>query len=86
MTVALTGLSGGTRYCARLVASNGSASTYGGQRSFTAGAPSASTYSPTVTVATTASVRGSVNPAGQTTTYKVEYGLASSDWCTSDGE
>ena len=34
---------------------------------------------------TTATVHGSVNPGGQSTTYAVQYDLASSDWCQSVG-
>ncbi len=83
VSVGLTGLTAGMGYCADLVASNGSSSGDGGQISFAAGTPSAFTYSPvTATGLTTATVDGNVNPAGQTTTYEVEYALASSDWCT----
>ena len=85
VSVALTGLTAGTGYCADLVATNGSGSAHSYQVSFTGGAPSADTYYATVTGATTATVDGDVNPTGQTTTYKVEYGLASSTWCTSGG-
>jgi uncharacterized repeat protein (TIGR01451 family) len=55
------------------------------RRSFTAGAPSARTSYVSITGATTATVTGAVNPAGQTTSYKAVYNLASSTWCTSKG-
>ena len=42
-----------------------------------AGAPGAYTYGATATGLTTATIDGAVNPTGQTTTYKVEYDLAS---------
>jgi hypothetical protein len=50
-----------------------------------ASAPSASTSNALSTGATTATVEGEVNPAGQATEYHVAYGLASSEWCTSFG-
>src|SRR5664279_5122458 len=50
-----------------------------------ADAPTVYTDSAAATGLTTATVDWIVNPAGQTTTYKVEYGLASSTWCTSGG-
>jgi len=85
VSVDLTGLTAGTRYCAGLVATNGSGSAEGDRVSFTAGLPSAATYAATPTGLTTAMIEGAVNPAGQTTTYEVKYGLASADWCTSGG-
>ena len=85
VSVALSGLTAGTDYCADLVATNASSTADGGQTPFSAGLPSASTFATTATGATTATVDGSVNPAGQTTTYEVEYDLASSTWCTSNG-
>jgi hypothetical protein len=43
------------------------------------------TQSVTPTAATTATVRGVVNPEGQTTTYKAVYALATSVWCMTNG-
>jgi hypothetical protein len=40
----------------------------------------------TVTGASTATITGSVNPGGESTTYDVGYDLASSDWCQGDGQ
>jgi hypothetical protein len=85
VSVSLSGLTAGTSYCAELVATNGAGTGRGFQVFFTAGVPSAPTFGATATGATTATVEGNVNPAGQTTTYKVEYDLASSEWCTSFG-
>jgi hypothetical protein len=51
----------------------------------TSGTLIAHTSSVTVSGATTATVTGSVNPAGRTTYYKAVYGLASSQWCSSSG-
>jgi uncharacterized repeat protein (TIGR02543 family) len=85
IAVSLSGLTGGTQYCAQLVATNTAGSAQGGQVTFTSGAPSAFTFAAFSTGATTATVEGSVNPAGQTTTYHVDYGLTSSTWCTSGG-
>jgi hypothetical protein len=85
VSVNLTALTAGTHYCAQLVASNGSATARGGQVTFTAGAPSAFTFDAFPTGASTATVDGQVNPAGQTTTYHVDYDVSSSTWCTSGG-
>ena len=81
----LTGLTAGQDYCVQLTATNGSGTVQGGQIQFTAGRPQAFTDDAASTGATTAIVDGEVNPVGQTTTYQVQYGLASSDWCTSGG-
>ena len=85
VSVTLSGLTAGQSYCAQLIASNGSGAAQGGVVSFTAGAPLAQTNDAEATGATTATVDGSINPAGQTTTYAVQYGSASSSWCTSGG-
>ncbi len=86
VSIPLSGLTAATEYCAELVASNASGSAAVGQVRFTAGVPVVSTYySPQPTSATTETVGGQVDPAGQTTTYHVVYGLASSEWCTSFG-
>ena len=49
------------------------------------GLPSASIFDTFPTGATTAIVEGTVNAAGQATTYDLEYDVASSPWCSSDG-
>jgi len=85
VSVNVTGLTEGTSYCGELEASNGGGNADGSQVQWTEGAPSADTNDAAATGATTATVTGDVNPAGQTTTYKIAYDLASSDWCTSGG-
>ncbi len=85
VSVDLTGLTPGTQYCASVVASNSSGSATGGPFQFGAGLPLASTFDANATGASTATVDGSVNPSGQTTTYKVEYDVADSDWCQTGG-
>ena len=85
VSVELTGLTAGSEYCEELIAANASGTSAGFQQSFTAGAPSAFTFGPQSTGATTATVGGEVNPSGQTTQYHVAYDLASSEWCTSSG-
>src|SRR3954447_7092765 len=82
----VTGLTKGVPYCVVLVASNTSGASDGGFTTFLAGAPSAETDDVNRTGQSTATIFGSVNPAGQTTTYHAEYALASSTWCTSDGQ
>ena len=51
-----------------------------------ADAPGASFNGVIVTGASTATITGSVNPGGESTTYDVGYDLASSDWCVGDGQ
>ena len=85
VTVELSGLSGGSKYCDALVAANGSGTTQGEQQTFTAGVPEDFSYEETPTGATTETVRGEVDPAGQATSYHDAYGLATSEWCTSGG-
>ena len=85
VSVAPTGLSGGTSYCAELVATNGGGTSRGGQLTFTAGLPSVTTTAADATGVQQAAVQGSVDPASQSTTYFADYDLATSQWCTSGG-
>jgi hypothetical protein len=85
VTIELTGLTAGTEYCQELVAANASGTAQNGQGRFTAGVPVISTFEPTPTGATTEAIGGQINPAGQTTSYHDAYGLATSEWCTSNG-
>jgi len=85
VSVDLTGLIAGTDYCAQLIATNGDGEGDGGTITWTQGVPSVTTFDAYSTGATTATLDGEVNPAGQSTTYAVEYDLQSSDWCTSSG-
>lgn len=82
----LSGLTGGTAYCAEVVAVNGSGSARGGQIDFTAGIPDVSTDDARSTGATTAVVTGTVNPVGQATTYYVDYDTTASTWCSTGGD
>ena len=85
VSVALSGLSAGTAYCADLVATNVSSTQDGGQTDFSAGLPSSFITGAAPTGATTSTITGTVNPAGQTTSYHFEYDLDSSGWCVSGG-
>ena len=85
VSVQVSGLAAGTEYCEEVVATNGSGTANGGQQTFKAGAPEVSSFEATPTGATTETIEGELDPAGQTTTYHVAYGLASSEWCTSGG-
>ena len=86
VSVPLSGLTAGTRYCVEIVASNAA-----GQAAppwpvlLAAGAPTVGNTAVASTTATDAVVSGLVNPAGQTTTYEVKYDLASSNWCENRG-
>jgi hypothetical protein len=84
--ISLWSLTPGSAYCVAIRATNSLGTVSGPPyQRFTAGAPDARAYSPTSTSSTTATLYGGVDPAGQTTTYQVRYGLASSTWCSSNG-
>jgi hypothetical protein len=85
VVVNLAGLTGGSRYCVAISATNSSGTSTGPPIQFTAGAPAARSYGVTSTSPTTATLFGAVNPAGQTTTYRVLYDLQNSTWCSSNG-
>jgi hypothetical protein len=86
VTVGLTGLTPGTTYCALLVATNPVGTVEGGfPVEFIAGAPTVVTDDVVVTSSTAATVSGSVNPSGQSTSYRARYSLANSTWCQSGG-
>jgi hypothetical protein len=85
VSVAATGLSGGTSYCAELVAVSVAGTSRGGQMTFTAGLPSVTTSAADPAGVQAGAVQGTVNPASQSTTYFAVYDLASSLWCTSGG-
>jgi hypothetical protein len=80
-SVELSGLVAGHGYCARLVATNSDGEGDGGLQAWTQGAPNAEISLSFSTGATTATIQGSVNPREQSTTYQVEWDLATSDWC-----
>jgi hypothetical protein len=84
VSVDLTGLSTGTAYCAELFAYNGRGAN-GSQVTWTESIPDALTFDAFSTGASTVTVEGVVNPGGQATTYEVQYDVADSDWCMSDG-
>ncbi len=76
---ALSALTPGTTYHYRLVANNEAGTTTGGDRTFqTAGAPSASTGVASALGETQATLNGTVNPNGQATEYRFEWGTSSS--------
>src|SRR5215469_2186160 len=85
VTVDLTDLTGGTDYCAQLIANNGSGESDGGTEEWTQGLPVAITIGETPTGATTSTIQGQVDPVGQSTTYKVQWDLNSSIWCQNFG-
>jgi hypothetical protein len=88
VTVKVSGLAAGTKYCAEMFAENGSGASQSEPEevvSFLAGVPVLSKVAARVTGTTTAVVEGQVDPAEQETKYQVAYGLATSTWCTSEG-
>lgn len=84
--IELGGLTSGVEYCYEGEAENATASEYGAQVAFTSGAPTPETESVSAIEASAATIDGEVDPASQTTYYDVEYGRASSSWCSSEGE
>jgi hypothetical protein len=85
VSVDLTGLTEGADYCAQLTATNSDGETDGGPVFWTQGAPTVDTNDAAATGDSTATIDGDVNPAGNNTSYAVEYDVASSTWCTSGG-
>jgi hypothetical protein len=75
----ISGLATGTTYHYRLVASNGSGTTLGADQSFTTnGPPAVTTGSATSVGVTTATLTGSVDPKGLTTSWHFDYGTTTS--------
>jgi 6-phosphogluconolactonase (cycloisomerase 2 family) len=78
----LAGLSAGSTYYYRLVASNAQGTSFGSVASFTtpgpALAPTVVTFGPVSTGDTSGTLAGSVNPNGQATAYTFEYGTTTS--------
>lgn len=87
VSVNLTGLTPGNEYCAELlVFGNSYLQTYGNQVTWSESFPDAETFDTYSTGPSAATVEGDVNPAGDaTTTYQVQYDVASSGWCASGG-
>jgi hypothetical protein len=92
VSATLTGLAPGESYCAELVAENDTnqAGTYispSAPLTFTAGYSfTASTLTSQGVTGTSATIDGTVNPAGLATSYWVAYDLGDSDWCSSQGQ
>ncbi len=71
----ISGLTAGTTYHFRLVATSGAGTVYGNDQSFTTtGPPAVQTTAAQNVTATSATVNGSVDPRGQSTTWRFEYG------------
>ncbi len=80
VSVPVTGLTNDTTYHVRIVATNAAGITRGSDRTFKtlapAHAPTVSTGSARSVKAEAATLSGSVNPQGQQTTYRFEYGTS----------
>jgi hypothetical protein len=90
VSVTLTGLAPGENYCAEVVAVNdntvGTYTSPSGQLAFTAGYPFTATTTGSAGVTDgSATIDGTVNPAGLATSYWAAYDLADSRWCSSQG-
>jgi hypothetical protein len=81
VTISLGGFIQGAEYCVELVAKNSAGTKRSMQETFIAGAPKTLTVGADATGTTTATVESTVNPANQTTDYRIAYGPASSFWC-----
>jgi hypothetical protein len=80
VSIAVTGLTPGTPYHYRVNAQNASGAASGSDRTFTTtGPPPASVFTGPATAVgtTTATVTGSINPMGASTSWTVQYGLTS---------
>jgi hypothetical protein len=75
VSAAVTGLTGGTTYHFRLVATNATGTTNGADQTFTtSGKPISQTGAPTGVTGTSATLTGTVNPNGHATSWYFEYG------------
>jgi hypothetical protein len=81
ISVDVTGLQPGVNYCASVIATNPSGEAPIRQVDFTAGVPAVSTTDAFNVQGNVATVQGTVDPAGQSTSYYIGYGPASSDFC-----
>jgi general stress protein CsbA len=82
---ALEGLTAGSTYCARLVASNDAGQAATDTVEFAVAPPTAKTAPATGVTATGAALHGVVNPGGFASSYHFEYALASSTFCQTNG-
>jgi hypothetical protein len=76
VTAHLAGLSAGTVYRYRIVASNASGSLNGAEESFSTKGPQISNVGHSEASSTAVFVHSEINPAGEATTYHVEYGAS----------
>jgi hypothetical protein len=75
----ISGLSASTTYHFRIVATNGGGTRYGSDQTFTTTGPPSGTTNPATNVASSsATLNGSVNPHGLTTTVRFQYGRTAS--------
>jgi len=86
VSVDLTGLTEGSNYCANLIATNGDGQTDGGPVYWAQGAPTVGGDDVEATGASTSTIHGVVNPAGNDTSYAAKYDTADSTWCASGGK
>ncbi len=76
-SAAVTGLSGGTTYHFRIVATNAAGTNTGADQTFTtSGKPAVQTGAPTAVTGTSATLTGTVNPAGHSTSWYFEFGTS----------
>lgn len=86
--VELSGLEAGAEYCAEVIATNPSGASDVEPlewMTFISGAPTVIPYEARSTGPGSAIVEAEIDPADQPTEYTAEYGLATSEWCVSEG-
>ena len=84
VSVLLSSLTPGTSYCAQITDANASGRGAHNQITFTTPGPTSAVSGAAAAIDdASAVVQGQVDPAGQPTTYHVDYDLASSVWCES---
>ena len=85
VSVGLSGLTPGRQYCAGITAHNSSGQALGWGGTFTAGVPLVRQTTLSAIGQTSATVEGSVDPVGQTTSFYAVFDTAGSTWCRSAG-
>jgi hypothetical protein len=76
-SASVSGLSGGTTYHFRIVATNAAGTSTGTDQTFTtSGKPGVQTGTPTAVTGTSATLTGSVDPAGHSTSWYFEFGTS----------
>jgi hypothetical protein len=85
VSLSLSGLRPGRRYCAAIVARNEGGQSSTSLSTFTAGSPVVGPVSVAAIAGTAATIMGSIDPVAQPTRYHVAYDTGRSRWCRDHG-